>query len=121
MLDLRDSHDISTPTPGLYKMRIIKRGPWVPVKIEFRPSRDSETSELLDRSPSFHALLGDEDVPIDKVWPWCAGEPIPEAEYNWRVALRQWAIKHAPDEPEATPRKPVDLRQMPPIFGGSRK
>lgn len=126
MLDLRVSHDISTPTPGLYKMRLLKRdklgnrGPWVPVKIEFRPPKDPVTGELLDRSPSFHALLGDEEVPIEKVWPWCAGEPIGEAEYEWRIALKQWATNHAPAEPEANPNKTVDLRQMPPLFGAKR-
>lgn len=120
MLDLRQSHDVGVPTAGLYRMKLVRGGVFVPVKIEFRPSRDPETGEPLDRSPGWHALLGDEEVPIERVWPWCAGEPITQAEYDWRVALKQWAVKHAPAEPEANPKQAVNLRQMPPLFGAKK-
>ena len=40
----------------------------------------------------------------------CHGEPCDETTYLYRVALKDWALKHSPQHPAANPRKPINLR-----------
>lgn len=42
--------EIGTPTPGLYRTRLVKGGPWVAARIWSEPPTDPVTGETLDRS-----------------------------------------------------------------------
>jgi hypothetical protein len=60
------------------------------------------------------ARIGEEEAdPFDV---WIRGSDIDAREYVWRLGLREWAIVHAPAQPEANPRKPVDLAALPSLF-----
>ena len=97
------------PIAGFYKSRQVRNGPFVPVRIWFGPSRDPITGELLDRSPCWHAEQRGVEIELARVWPWCARNPIDEREYNYMIGVTAWADEHAPDAPEASPGKPLDL------------
>lgn len=107
---------VDTPTAGFYAMRLVRNGPLVPVRIWYGPPHDPVTGEELDRSHRYQAELGGKPTDVDRVWPWCAKHPIDEAEYRYMLGVSQWAAEHAPKEPEAQPRQPVDLGTMKPIF-----
>jgi hypothetical protein len=111
---------VGRPEPGFFKLRLVKGGPFVGARIEYGPTRDPLTGEPLDRSWHYAADINgfvDQNPrpePNDDVWKvWEFGQRIDEAEYRFLIADREWAAKHAPELPEATPRKPVDLRQIP--------
>lgn len=98
-----------TPAAGFYKIRMVRNGPFVPVRIWHGPSRDPVTGELLDRSHLWHAERRGRIIEIHHVWPWAGRFPIDEREYNYMLSLVTWADDHAPQAPEATPRQPVDF------------
>ena len=104
------------PVEGYYKIRQVRNGPFVPVHVWFGPSRDPFSGEPLDRSPCWHATRRGEDVEVDKVWPWCAKWPITPAEYRYMMTTKEWADTYAPDQPEAQPRRAIDLRNAAPVL-----
>lgn len=102
------------PLAGFYAMRLVRGGPLVPVKIWFGlPIIDGEQQ---DRSPRWCVEIDgkttyrDELIPIEKAWPWCAKEPISEADYAYMRGLTNWAVEHKQSHPAATPRRPIDKR-----------
>lgn len=109
-------YHVDTPTAGHYAMRLVRNGPLVPVRIWFGPPHDPVTGEELDRSPRYQAQIAGKEADIDRVWPWCAKNPIAENEYRYMLDVSQWATEHAPREPEAKPREPVDVTTMRPLF-----
>lgn len=112
---------IDQPREGTYRIRLVKDGPWVPVRI-FRPCYCTlGGEEMHDWSPScdrylpLYALVnGDEWWWPGSAWPSC--REISRAEYDYLVAVAEHARGHDPKAPEAKPRKAVDLAEMPPIF-----
>lgn len=109
--------DPGVPEEGYYRRRLVKGGPWVAVKIWNGPPRDPDTGEVLFERPYlWRALLNGDDVDIWDVWPECSGEPIGYVEYEFILKAHLWAKVHAPNDPEANPRKPIDLHKQKPIF-----
>lgn len=108
--------DANTPIAGHYKMRMVRDGPWVAIKLWFAPSNDPITGEVLDRSPVWQCLKHGVLVPFDDVWPWCANHPITPGEYRFILDTYKWAMTHAPDEPEAAPATPIDINKTRPVF-----
>lgn len=106
---------VDQPQEGYYKTRLVKGGVWCPVRIWYGQPLDPVTGELLDRSPRWQALRNGEEYDAASVWNWCCGNPISEADYNHMMAVKEWAEKHAPDEPEANPRRAIDLRTAAPV------
>jgi len=108
------------PVAGHYAMRLVRGGPLVPVKIWFGlPIVDGEEQDRslrwcveVDRKTTSK----DELISIDRAWPWCAKNPISEADYNFMVAHADWAIEHQRDHPKAQPRKAVDYHSLKPRF-----
>jgi hypothetical protein len=101
------------PVAGWYQMRLVRGGPLVPVRIwHGLPIVDGEEQ---DRSPRWCVEVDGETtrrgelLDITQVWPWCAREPISEADYRFMVAHSRWA-KTQPHHPKATPRRPIDKR-----------
>lgn len=104
------------PQAGFYRGRLVKGGPWVPIRIWFGAPLDPLTGEELDRSHRWQAERNGEFVEVDAVWPFCAADAINEAEYRYLLATNQWAAEHAPDAPEAAPRQKIDLNRLPTLF-----
>jgi hypothetical protein len=101
---------------GFYLLRSAGRID-VPVRIWFGPPHDSETGEVLDRSPRWQLeIFGidacDPDAPalvwgrevtdLSDVWPKAAKLPIDEVEYLFRVERAEWAEAHDPSDPFGT-------------------
>jgi hypothetical protein len=114
--------DISRPRPGLYKMRLVKGGPWCPARIQFAPSRDPLTNEPMDRSPLWSAEIAGALIADPAPCPvaagvmriWESGRHIDLAEYRYLQAQAEYDRQFAPAA--ADPRRPVDVRAIPPIF-----
>ncbi len=104
------------PTAGLYRMRLVKGGPWCAVRIWNGFGNDPVTGEILERCWIWRAEINGREVVIDRAWPWCAGHPITQPELEYLLAMHRHATKHAPHMPEANPREKIDLHKMPTLF-----
>lgn len=111
------SVDATVPTPGLYRMRLVRDGHPVAIKIIYGPPQDPDTGELLDRSYRHQVFVNNvyEDD-LTRYWPVCAQHPIDEAEHDHLVALHKWGKENCPDGPQAKPYRPVDLLLAPVPF-----
>lgn len=93
------------PQCGWFKMRLIKGGPWVPVRILCEQQIDDDTGELIAPEQMWAQCGIERDartVRAQFVWPHCAGKPITEEE--WRALFYAQDV----DIAEATHAK-VDL------------
>lgn len=100
------------PQEGFWLVRQVKGGPRVPaaIMVVHTTQEPGEPGNLMERSPFVAAFVAGEPVAVDVVW-LHRGESITEADYNFRVADIEWAKEHAPDEPQAQPRRRIDLMQ----------
>lgn len=98
---------IDRPTEGLYRRKLVKGGPWVPVVIWRPPAIDPDTGEQLERSTMLTAWEDGRNVDPFQIWPYL--HPISEAEY-WRLRDR------IDDDPEAEPRNVIDLNTKRSLF-----
>lgn len=113
----------ATPSPGLFKLQLVRGGPYVAARINHAPTRDPLTNEQLDRSWYFEAEIDGASVdeispsPSATVWQiWEFGVRINDAEHRYLIELASYARQHAPHEPIATPYEPIDLNKIPPLF-----
>ncbi len=104
------ARQIARPAPGFWLLRQVKGGPLVPAAIVVlrTTAEPDEPDNIMDRSPFIAAFIAGEPVGLDDVW-FRRGEAITKREYEFRVADLRWAQQHAPDEPQAQPRKRIDL------------
>lgn len=101
------------PIAGFYKSKLVRGGPWVAVRIWFGPPADPITGEELDRSHRWQAEIdGKLARQVWDAWPYCAGQPIDEAEYRYLTAMKRHAVTYEPEMPEASPRRPVDFNKL---------
>lgn len=103
-LDVEASPD--DPQPGWFKRRLVKHGVFVPARIWWHCPVD-ENGDLVGDEVLQCEVDGQYADPAE-AWSWLCNNPITEAEFNHLTALRQWAEKHAPGEPYADPRRPID-------------
>lgn len=113
------------PEPGFFKLRVAKKGPWVPALIwrpcpmvipeplEATPDPE-EWCRPTERPRPLRATIGTRDADPQEVW--TSGRWITPREYHWRLGLGKWAAEEAPSEPEAKPYQPVDLTRSPALF-----
>lgn len=73
------SRRIDTPEPGYFRMRLVRKGPWVGARIY----RSALFGDL-------RATINGHDVDVFDVW--TSGERISEDDYNWLIA-------HPPADP----------------------
>jgi hypothetical protein len=95
------------PEPGFYKMRLCKGG-W-PVPCEIRILKHGAWQTVIDgrESPTAFDPIA---VQADRIW--YAGEPIPEYQYRYLLALRE----QAPDDhPARNPLKPINPSRLSPL------
>ena len=107
----------SVPIAGLYRMKMITDGPWVPVRIWQGFGLDPETGEPREVCWMWRAERRGREVPIDRCWPWCAGEPIKRSEYEFLLARIRYAMRYATHMPDASPREAVDYSTLRFNFG----
>lgn len=121
---------LDRPEPGWFRLKLARRGVWVPALI-WQPCPFVEPLEAWGEMPGeppedwcrptdpwrgprvLRARIGDDEA--DPLEVWSRGYRVGEAEYRWRVALREWA-RTQPAEPEAQPRRAVDLSGNPSLF-----
>jgi hypothetical protein len=102
-------YSVEAPTAGWYRYRLVAGGHPVAIRIWFGAPLDPVTGEELDRSHRWQATANGEAVDLDRVWPACGREPINATESAYLTGLAAWAQEHAPDSPQANPRKRIDL------------
>lgn len=105
------------PEPGFWLVRLARGGVEVPARI-FRHTTTEEPGDPANRMerPSFLVaeILG-EPVDLEEVW-HRRGRAIDEAEYRYQVADFAHARDWRPGDPKATPRAPIDLTRLPPLY-----
>ncbi len=72
---------IDRPEPGYFKVRLYRRGPWVPARIRWSTPIDPLTGEVLDRSTRLEAFILDREVKVEQVWLY--GRELTKDEYEW--------------------------------------
>lgn len=100
--------DVTTPSAGYYRARLVSGGVRGGVRIWFGPPKDPVTGEEMDRSHRWQAEFDGEYVEIDRIWPDCAGDPISEDEYRSYCARKCWAEQNAPGSAYADRRRRHD-------------
>lgn len=109
---------------GLYKLQLVRGGPWVAAQIHHSVAVDPVTGETLDRSWYWWAeidgkVAGDVSPTVsDDVWNiHLHGTPITQDEYAELTETAARVRASAPHMPEADPRKRIKLRELPPLYG----
>jgi hypothetical protein len=97
------------PECGFWKMRLVKLGAWLPVRIWIEQEID-EAGDLLSPPVVKCTLDGEEKDPRD-VWTWCSQRPIEQHEYRYMTALRAWQRINEPDLWD--PRRSVAITETP--------
>lgn len=109
---------------GYFVVRLVKGGPLVPARIvrlchctpvggdEQRPH---DWTEDCDRFPGCVGEVAGEPADASLIWETRKAE-IPAERYAHLMRVREWAIRHAPDLPEANPRQPIDLNKLRALF-----
>ncbi len=118
---LRD-HSERFIRPGLFRIRLIKRGPWIPAGI-CRPCPiemyEDEPWQWLDRWPLLRAWIdvdafGRPKTAADPDRVWIHGEEITFEDYQFHVDLRVHIIRNEPDAADADPTKAININHMDP-------
>ena len=95
---------------GFYRLRLVKDGPWCPVRLWYGPPSDPEDkTHLLDRSHRWQCEIDGQEADPWEIWPSVAGRAISENEFRYLQAVSRHAKVHDPRYPEARPDKPIDL------------
>jgi hypothetical protein len=103
------------PNAGWFKRRLVRGGPYVPARIWLTVDID-DFGELTADEVFYCEVNGNAADPYDE-WPALCANPIPQHVFDYMESLRRWAAWHAPNEPQANPRKPIDwLTVKPPVF-----
>jgi len=117
----RPPFDLDRPEPGLFAIRMVRRGPEVAAKI-------AETAGML-RAWINGEMQHAHDLPADAHWTdqflahdpvsrvWINGRLIDQAEYDFLLQTAQWAARNPIcGHPLARPDQPIRLDTMPPLF-----
>lgn len=101
------------PQCGWYARRLVPGGVEVPCRIFMEQPTDEESGDLIGDEVMLCEVDFDRKDPFEE-WSWLCGNPITEIEFDYLKALRRYCGEHAPNEPYADPRKPVDWSKLPP-------
>ncbi len=101
-----------TPQCGFYRRKLVKGAVPVPARIWREPEIDFLTEEPTGNDVIRCEVDGTPRDPAAE-WTRLAMKPITEANFHFRIAKGKWATQYAPDEPEASPTKPVDWLKVP--------
>ena len=106
------------PIAGYYKLRLGKRSVWSAVHIWLGQGPNvGDPDDTEPRGPYiWRAAINGKETDIHRAWPYCAGQRIDKAEYNYILAVMNWAATDAPNAPEANPKATVNFLRSPTIF-----
>jgi hypothetical protein len=105
------SRPIWPPEPGTFALRRARRGWRVPAQI----GRDDAgrwyaiIDGVAGESHPDPAYAPD----VDRIW--TAGIRIPQADYDYLLALKSWAVVNDPEHPCLSPFEPIDPRRLRPL------
>ena len=91
------------PECGWFRMRMVKGGPWVPVRIWLDQNIDPDTGELTD-DEIMRCEVGAERRSPAATWTRCAGKPITEDDYYALMGRKD-------DETMRATHAPIDLTE----------
>ena len=110
------NREIDRPEPGYFRMRLVRRGPFVACRI-WRccsctvnggdENEQHDWQETCDRIPPLTATVDGKDRPgqLDKVWLY--GKPIEPATYRLMLDQANWDTQYDPSAAAANPYEPV--------------
>ena len=123
------SYQLDQPLAGTYAVRLCRGGPRVACRVWFgaaviegeeqdrswawRVEVDGRTDQIERGDDGYLCHVA---IPLDRVWPYCANEPIDQAEYAYLRSVAAWAREHDPSHPAANPRRPIVLSTTKPSF-----
>lgn len=123
---MTETHHPDKPVEGLYKRRMVRGGPWVPVHIAKHckctigggdDNKIHAWNEDCDRNPPLTALISGvmlEDA--NQHFSYCCGQEISQQEYDHLLGLGDWAEKHADQDPYANPDQAIDPSKIKSLF-----
>lgn len=119
---MRNARRIDRVSPGWFRMRMVRGGPFVAARIFLPcpivpcdPDIDPfEWCRHYDRSRQYLAEIDGEAADVMRVW--TGAETIRQAEWQYLTDAANWDRVFSPASPAANPRKPVNLRQVAPVF-----
>jgi hypothetical protein len=110
-------------TARYFVLRLVRRGPLVPARLQSIDHEPGEPANKRDRWPPTILIcdIAGEDTPPEDLtdrfhWParhWKYAEPIGEGEYRHRLQWLRWAEKGRPDHPVLRPRRRIDPHTQP--------
>lgn len=104
---------VDEPETGTFKIRLIRGGPWVAAEIT--RDDDGRWQAWIDGTPKETAHI-DPALAGDVFAVWHYGDMITRSEHDFLVKAARWARAHAPDRPEANPRRAIRVGSLPPTF-----
>ena len=110
-----DSYSTETPVAGCYRIRLVKGGPFVALRIWLGHPLDPVTGEeLTERGARWQCRLnGTQLVPVEDFWPACAKHPISQSDYARYCRLSRTMN---PKHPFYDPRRPINRMVAPVPF-----
>lgn len=117
----RDDRYPTTDDPqcGWFQRRLVKDGIMVPARIWMDQPTDDEGDLVADEVLRCE-VNGEYAKPEDQ-WTWLCGNPIRESDFHYMMARKAFAEEHAPHEPAANPRQPINWLDVPtPTFGRTK-
>lgn len=105
---VRPPRVIDRPTPGLYRTRLVKGGPWVAARIWHGPPSDPLTGEVLERAHALRCEIDGRGLVEPVEWWTRLHGPIPFDEWL--------QLKRAAESPTFAPRRPVNFNTSTPVF-----
>lgn len=104
---------VDKPEAGYFSMRLVKNGPQVAAEILFDP--------VVGWSAIINGVQcgppAEDPVHAEGVFRiWLGATRCSETEHRYLKRVASWANKYSKGDPAANPSKPIDLRNLPPIF-----
>lgn len=104
---------VDEPKVGCFRIKLVRAGPWVAAEIR---RCDAGRWQAWIDGKALHPSHADPALAGDVFAVWHYGEMITRSEHDFLVKAARWARAHAPDRPEANPRRAIRVGSLPPIF-----
>lgn len=117
--------DPNIPLPGLYRTRLVKDGPWVPVEVvrmcactvngtahnvEHEWQSGENGQPACDRySHTLRCTVDGRPADVRRYWPWLASQPLTRESFDLLVETIAYERRHVPGSPYLNPRQPANL------------